>query len=87
MPRCFLNQCVQNRPKSGRDFVQVIVLQALPYTGVCAALAPCQTGTSTPKQGKLFLCDPVSHNPNFQQPRFLLPQKDGGKVVTNLDSF
>jgi len=29
-----------------------------PIRGVCAALAPCQTGVSAPKQGKLFLREP-----------------------------
>jgi len=31
---------------------------SFPYRGVCAVLAPCQTGVSAPKQGKLFLREP-----------------------------
>jgi len=30
--------------------------------GVCAVLAPCQTGVSAPKQGKLFLREPFHYS-------------------------
>jgi len=32
----------------------------IPIRGVCAVLAPCQTGVSSPKQAKLFLREPYA---------------------------
>ena len=34
-------------------------LAALLVRGVCAVLAPCQTGVSAPKPGKVFLREPL----------------------------
>ena len=34
----------------------------IPYRGVCAVLAPCQTGALAPRQGMLFLRDPLGCN-------------------------
>ncbi len=38
-----------------------------PYRRVCAVLTPCQTGVSAPKQGKLFLHEPLGFRTFRQQ--------------------
>ena len=45
-------------PCLGVDLSRLTALLVLSIRGVCAVLAPCQTGVSAPKQGKLFLREP-----------------------------
>ena len=49
-----------NFPCVGVDPSRLAALLVLSIRGVCAALAPCQTGASAPKHGKLFLREPYA---------------------------
>jgi len=49
-----------NFPCLGADPSRLAALLVLSIRGVCAVLAPCQTGASTPKHGKLFLREPLA---------------------------
>ena len=48
-----------NFPCLGGDPSPLAALLVLSIRGVCAVLAPCQTGVSAPKHRKLFLREPL----------------------------